>query len=241
MSHLELFDRRDTHRLIPTKFSSRSVLETLPLPAETLSDLSELDAATNERKVGERGGNAAISPLELVYEVPYAHIINAAFTHAGPNGGRFNDSRRGAWYAGVELDTSIQEVAYHKRLFLKEAGFQRSADLRLRRLHGRFRGKVPLSGWNGIVGLSTAGPDPPVLCSLAVGGTATDQLEVQRSRLPQRSKPGRNMRRLLSARPGLQSPPGKSVWNHPRPRLSRIGGKGDHRSFDGVAICFAGL
>jgi RES domain-containing protein len=124
VSHVEEVDYRGTHRLIPTKFSAKSVLEALPLSAETLSDLSELDAATNERKVGERGGNSAISPLELVYEVPDAHIVNAAFTHPGPHGGRFNDARRGAWYAGLELDTSIREVSFHKRLFLKEARFE---------------------------------------------------------------------------------------------------------------------
>lgn len=123
MAHLEEFDYRETQRLIPSRFAPASVLETLPLPAETLSGLSELDAATNERKVGERGGNAAISPLELVYEVPEAHIVNAAFTHPGPHGGRFNNARRGAWYAGLELETSIREVAFHKRLFLKDARF----------------------------------------------------------------------------------------------------------------------
>lgn len=121
MAHLEEFDRPGTHRLIPTTYATASVLETLPLPAEVLSDLSELDAATNERKVGERGGNPAIGPGELLYGVPEAHIVNAAFTHPGPHGGRFNDSRRGAWYAGIGLETSIREVAHHKRLFLKDA------------------------------------------------------------------------------------------------------------------------
>jgi RES domain-containing protein len=53
--------------------------------------------------------------------VPEAHVVNAAFTHPGPYGGRFNDSRRGAWYAGVALETSIHEVAFHKRRFLKDA------------------------------------------------------------------------------------------------------------------------
>jgi RES domain-containing protein len=120
----EAIDYRGTHRLIPAKFVQGSVLEALRLPAETISELSELDAATNERKVGERGGNPAISPLELVYEIPEAHIVNAAFTHPGPFGGRFHSSRRGAWYAGVELETSVREVAFHKRRFLREAHFE---------------------------------------------------------------------------------------------------------------------
>lgn len=32
-----------------------------------------------------------------------------------------NDSRRRAWYAGVELETSIAEIAFHKRRFLKKS------------------------------------------------------------------------------------------------------------------------
>ena len=124
MAHIEDVDLRGTHRLIPTRFTTLSVLESLSLPAQTLSDLSELDAATNERKSGERGGNLAIGPLELVYGIPEAHIVNAAFTHPGPHGGRFNDSHRGAWYAGVELETSIKEVVFHKRRFLSDARFE---------------------------------------------------------------------------------------------------------------------
>jgi hypothetical protein len=119
--HLGDFDRRGTHRLIPTAYATESVLESLNLPTGVITDLTELDAATNERKMAERGGNVAISPGELLYGVPEAHIVNAAFTHPGPFGGRFNDSRRGAWYTGVELETSMAEVAFHKRRFLKDA------------------------------------------------------------------------------------------------------------------------
>jgi len=120
LAHLGDIDRQGAHRLIPTAYATESVLESLSLPANVISNLTELEAATNERKVAERGGSAAISPGELLYGVPEAHIVNAAFTHPGPHGGRFNDSRRGAWYALIELETSIDEVAFHKRRFLKE-------------------------------------------------------------------------------------------------------------------------
>jgi RES domain-containing protein len=121
MAHVEAFERAEAHRLIPAKYGTKSVLEDLALPADTISDLSELDAATNERKIAERGGNPAIGPGELLYGVPEAHIVNAAFCHPGVAGGRFNDARRGAWYAGVELETSVREVGYHKRRFLRDA------------------------------------------------------------------------------------------------------------------------
>jgi hypothetical protein len=100
------------------------VLESLPLPHDVLSDLSELDAATNERKIAENGGNSAIGPGELLLGVPEAHIVNAAFTHPGPFGGRFHDAHRGAWYAGFEIETSIAEVAFHKRRFLADGRIQ---------------------------------------------------------------------------------------------------------------------
>ena len=120
MAFLKTFKYSGAHRLIPAKFSDGSVLETLPLPAPAITDLTELDAATNERKLAERRGFAGIGPGELLYGVPEAHIVNAAFCHPGPYGGRFNDSRRGAWYASVEFETSAAEVAFHKRRFLKE-------------------------------------------------------------------------------------------------------------------------
>jgi hypothetical protein len=121
LAHLDFFDRAGTHRLIPTKYSGESVLETLALPPEVLADLSELDAATNERTIAEGGGNNAIGPGELLYGVPEAHVVNAAFAHHGPHGGRFHSPQRGAWYAGVELETSVAEVAFHKRRFLEDA------------------------------------------------------------------------------------------------------------------------
>ena len=37
-----------------------------------------------------------------------------------PRGGRFNSNLRGAWYAGLERDTSIAEVAFHKLEQLRE-------------------------------------------------------------------------------------------------------------------------
>jgi hypothetical protein len=117
-------DQAGTHRLIPAKYGAESVLESLPLPQDVLADLSELDAATNERKIAENGGNRAIGPGELLLGVPEAHIVNAAFTHPGPFGGRFHVGQRGAWYAGFEIETSIAEVAFHKRRFLEDGRIQ---------------------------------------------------------------------------------------------------------------------
>ncbi|MGD0446304.1 MAG: RES family NAD+ phosphorylase [Edaphobacter sp.] len=111
----------DTHRLIPTKYSERgTVLSRLRTDEATLNDLMELDGATNDRLLGEEGLLPGISVHELLYGVRYAHIVNAAFTHASPVGGRFNNSERGAWYCGIERETSIAEVAFHKLKQLEE-------------------------------------------------------------------------------------------------------------------------
>ena len=57
---------------------------------------------------------------ELLYGVAYSEIVNASFTHAAPSGGRFNSNLRGAWYAGLERESSIAEVAFHKLEQLRE-------------------------------------------------------------------------------------------------------------------------
>jgi RES domain-containing protein len=112
---------RNTHRLIPSKYSeSGTVLSRLAGERDTLDDLMELDSATNDRLLGELGLLPGISVHELVYGVDYAHIVNAAFTHASPDGGRFNGPERGAWYAGLTRETALTEVAFHKQRQLEE-------------------------------------------------------------------------------------------------------------------------
>lgn len=111
----------DTHRMIPSKYSeSGTVLSRLTEDEAVLNDLMELDGATNDRLLGEEGLLPGIGVHELLYGVRYAHIVNAAFTHAGPAGGRFNSSERGAWYCGIERETSVAEVAFHKLRQLEE-------------------------------------------------------------------------------------------------------------------------
>jgi len=85
-----------------------------------LQALFELEGATNDRLLGEAGVLPGISVRELVFGIPYAHIVNAAFTHANPLGGRFNGPERGAWYAGFSRETSEREIAYHRGKELQE-------------------------------------------------------------------------------------------------------------------------
>lgn len=120
MGSIKLLRQEDTHRLIPAKYTEGSVLEELSLPSRVIDDLTELDALTNERRMIESSSGANIGPGELLFGIPNAQIVNAAFCHSGPFGGRFNSPGRGAWYAGFQLETSVEEVAYHKRAFLTD-------------------------------------------------------------------------------------------------------------------------
>lgn len=113
-----------THRLIPSKYSEAgTVLAELAGCEADVHALVELDGATNERLLGEEGLLPGIGVHELLYGVEYSQVVNASFTHASPYGGRFNNNRRGAWYAGLERATSIAEVAYHKREQLREVNW----------------------------------------------------------------------------------------------------------------------
>lgn len=117
-------DLEDTHRLIPAKYSmAGTVLSRLSTDEKLLDELLEIDGATNDRLLGEEGLLPGIGVHELVYGVDYAHIVNAAFTHASPDGGRFNSAGRGAWYAGLERETSLAEVAFHKQRQLEEVAW----------------------------------------------------------------------------------------------------------------------
>jgi hypothetical protein len=110
----------DTHRLIPSRYGDESVLARLADNEEQLQELFELDGATNDRLLGEANLLPGISVHELLFGVAYAHIVNAAFTHAHPLGSRFNGPERGAWYAAFELQTAQAEVAFHKAQELLE-------------------------------------------------------------------------------------------------------------------------
>jgi RES domain-containing protein len=120
-------ERDKTHRLIPYRYSDRGrpILNLLAQGDEDLlSDLKELEGATNDRLLGESGRLPGVSAIELVSGFRLAHIVNASFTHAHPLGGRFNSAGRGAWYAAFETQTAQAEVAFHRAAELKEVGWK---------------------------------------------------------------------------------------------------------------------
>lgn len=121
------FTLPDTHRLIPSKYSdAEPILGLLARAGEDdiVGELESLDAATNTRLRADQGVLPGISIHELVYGVRYSTIVNAAFTCAAPYGGRFNTSDRGAWYGGLERETSEAEVAFHLLRQLEEVAWK---------------------------------------------------------------------------------------------------------------------
>ncbi|HBI68147.1 RES family NAD+ phosphorylase [Massilia sp. IC2-278] len=112
----------DTCRLIPSRFADLedSVLAPLADGDKTLRDLFDLENATNERLRGEAGLLPGIGVDELVFGVPNFRIINAAYTYARPEGSRFNDGTRGAWYCAFEAETALAEVGFHKTVEYQE-------------------------------------------------------------------------------------------------------------------------
>jgi RES domain-containing protein len=98
------------------------VLSAIAEDAAQLQAIVELDDATNDRLLGENRLLPGIGVDELVFAVPEAEVVNAAFCHAHPLGSRFNGPDRGAWYAAFELATSQAEVAFHKSVQLAEIG-----------------------------------------------------------------------------------------------------------------------
>jgi RES domain-containing protein len=114
--------QQDTVRLIPSRFADveDSVLAPLADSEAVLRDLFDLDNATNERLRGEYGQLPGIGVDELVFGVPHFRIINAAYTYARPEGSRFNDGERGAWYCAFDAATALAEITFHKTVEYQE-------------------------------------------------------------------------------------------------------------------------
>ncbi len=121
---ITLLRQFDTYRLIPSRYAAHedSVLADIAEDKAHLAELFDLDNATNERLLGERGLLPGIGIDELVFGVPNFRVINAAFTYARPEGGRFNGPERGAWYFSFEIETALAEAAFHKTVEYQEIG-----------------------------------------------------------------------------------------------------------------------
>jgi RES domain-containing protein len=114
----------DTHRLVLSRHLPQgdSVLAAISDDDAHLQAIFELDTATNDRLLAAEQPLPGIGVEELVFGVPHAAVVNAAFCHPHPLGSRFNGPSRGAWYAATDIETSQAEVGFHKSVQLAEIG-----------------------------------------------------------------------------------------------------------------------
>src|SRR5690606_24308697 len=66
---------------------------------------------------------AGIGIDELVFGVPNFRIVNAAFTYSRPEGSRFNNGKRGAWYCAFDAQTALAEIVFHKTIEYAEIDY----------------------------------------------------------------------------------------------------------------------
>jgi hypothetical protein len=115
----EAFPR--TVRLVSTARLRAPVLEGL-VSAAAAAALAEIEGATSNRLLAEQRGTEGIGRGEFVHGVPYASFVNAAFAYWKPREpNRFN-ATRGAWYAALDVETCMREVAFHMAEFLARSG-----------------------------------------------------------------------------------------------------------------------
>jgi RES domain-containing protein len=121
------YDR--TIRLVATARLRNPMLLRLVAQAD-LAALEEIEGATSGRLRAQAAGAERLDRRELIYGVPHAHFINAAFAYFMPRSlNRFNGQGRGAWYAALALDTCVAEVAFHmERELTNIADFNATVD-----------------------------------------------------------------------------------------------------------------
>jgi RES domain-containing protein len=102
-----------TIRLVATARLRDPVLRKLVAEAD-LAALEEIEGVTSGRLRAQAAGAERLDRRELAYGVAHARFINAAFAYFMPRSlNRFNGPGRGAWYAALERDTCVAEVAFH--------------------------------------------------------------------------------------------------------------------------------
>jgi hypothetical protein len=123
--------RASTHRLIASRFPPIGVFDDLTQDKDDLAIAFLLESATNDR-LGILSGRLSLLPPEEIVQGPGATLVMGAFLHADPAGGRFTDSRLGAWYASLDVETAIAETVHHstRRLRLSEGVFPASIQMR---------------------------------------------------------------------------------------------------------------
>lgn len=113
-----------TIRLVSNSDHKPPVLSSLVDDDNERYILEQFEGRTSNRLIAARSGLPGLDKRELAYGPGYgASHSNAAFSYfRKPEGNRFNDSERGAWYCALDSRTAIDEVAYHRTRELSRIG-----------------------------------------------------------------------------------------------------------------------
>lgn len=115
------------YRLINSKLPTIDLFDDVA-SAEDFEDLYELQAFTNPRLSSEVGNLDYLDVAEAPWGIPGCSYAVAAFTHIAPDGSRFSNGDYGMLYMADEMETAIEEVAYHQGKYIaniEELAFDR--------------------------------------------------------------------------------------------------------------------
>lgn len=120
-----------THRLILSRFPTVGVFDGFGASEDELRAGFLFEALTNDRLTQAEARLAHLGAGEVL-SGETAPMVMAAFLHADEQGGRFTDGRLGGWYAAFDVETAIEETAFHnhRRLAASEGGFPNRMHLR---------------------------------------------------------------------------------------------------------------
>lgn len=104
-------------RIIPSRFPPVDTFERIAGP-ELTELLAEVESLTNDRLREARGEIRVVADEDRAQGAA-AMPVMAAFTHPRPN--RFNDDSFGVFYAGVDLETAVNETIFGREQFLRSA------------------------------------------------------------------------------------------------------------------------
>jgi len=117
---LASIDWRQTARLVPSRFPPVALFDRVADSAD-FEALYLLEGMTNDR-LRDEVGEIRLVPSEERLFGPGSTPIMAAFTHPNPLGSRFSDGSYGVYYAARDLETAIDEVAFHLGRFYRATG-----------------------------------------------------------------------------------------------------------------------
>jgi hypothetical protein len=115
------------YRLINSKLPTIDLFDDVA-STEDFEDLYELQAFTNPRLSSEVGNLDYLDVAEAPWGIPGCSYAVAAFTHIAPDGSRFSNGDYGMLYMADEMETAIEEVAYHQGKYIaniEELAFDR--------------------------------------------------------------------------------------------------------------------